>query len=144
MAPVFCASSMDMVSTRTGTFSIIAWFTRRSTSAISSAVIACGWEMSKRVSSAFCSEPFCSTCVPSTSRRALCIKWVTLWLRMMASRTALSTSAQMLSPTFRLPETSVPKCPCTAALIFCVSSTAKRFLPLKIKPTSPTCPPDSA
>ena len=32
------------------------------------------------------SEPFCCTCAPSTSRSALCIRWVALWLRTVLAR----------------------------------------------------------
>ncbi len=41
---------------------------------------------SKRVRSALTKLPFCCTCSPSTSRRALCMMCVTEWLRMVAAR----------------------------------------------------------
>lgn len=114
----FCASSMLIMAALTATLAKMASLTRRSTSAISSAVTAWGWEMSKRVDSAVTKEPFCSTCPPNTSRRALCIRWVALWLRILALRISSSTLAVMLSPTFRRPEVCTPNCPNTTALIF--------------------------
>lgn len=54
----FCASSMLIMAALTATLAKTASLTRRSTSAISSAVTAWGWEMSKRVDSAVTKEPF--------------------------------------------------------------------------------------
>jgi hypothetical protein len=49
------------------------------------------------------SEPFCCTWLPSTSRRALCMRWVAEWLRTVAAREARSTFACTVLPTVSLP-----------------------------------------
>ncbi len=67
--------------------------TLTSTSRICASVIGALWAKSKRVRSASTSEPFCCTCCPSTSRKALCIRWVTLWLRIVRARRSASTRA---------------------------------------------------
>ncbi|MCY1562229.1 hypothetical protein D9M68_995890 [compost metagenome] len=84
------------------------------------------------------SEPFCCTWLPSTSRRALCIRWVALWLRTVAARSARFTLAVTVSPTASVPCSIAPWWPNTSALIFCVSPTVKRAEPLVMTPSSPT------
>ena len=144
MAPVALADSMSITRASVGVLARISAFTRRSISRISAAVTAWLWAKSKRVRSALTSEPFCCTWSPSTSRRALCMMCVTEWLRMVAARSCVSTSACTASPTFRLPDSSTPWWPNTSALILSVSSTAKRAPAVLITPWSPTWPPDSA
>jgi hypothetical protein len=99
---------------------------------------------SKRVRSASTSEPFCCTWAPSTSRSALCIRWVALWLRTVRARLSPSTFAASVSPTRSVPSTTRPWWPETSAWIFCVSSTTKRVVALRSSPVSPTWPPLSA
>jgi hypothetical protein len=81
----------------------ISALTMRSTSRISSAVIGWVWAKSKRVLSGSTCEPFCCTWPPSTSRSALCIRWVAEWLRMVRARASVSTFAVTPLPTLQLP-----------------------------------------
>ena len=87
MAPVVLADSMSITRACVGWLARISALTRASRSR-GSARRSPAWlcVKSKRVLSASTSEPFCCTCSPSTSRSALCIRWVTLWLRMVAWR----------------------------------------------------------
>ncbi|MOA01661.1 hypothetical protein D3C78_1210820 [compost metagenome] len=116
----------------------ISAFTRRSISRIWASVTGALCVKSKRVRSALTRLPFCCTCSPSTSCKALCMMCVTEWLRMVAARSSVFTAADTASPTFRLPVSSVPWWPNTSALIFCVSCTAKRRPSAVIRPSSPT------
>ena len=57
---------------------------------------------------------------PSTSRSALCIRCVALWLRTVFARRSPSTRATKVSPTSSSPSTTRPWWPCTAACTFTV------------------------
>ena len=144
MAPVFWASSKDITLPEVAVFSRISWFTICSILRICSGVIGALCVKSKRVLLASTNEPFCCTCSPNTSRKALCKIWVALWLRMISVLCWTSTSAFRESPTFNSPSSTSPWCPNTSAWILKVSSTAKRTDSLRNSPLSPTCPPDSA
>ncbi|OQC02325.1 MAG: hypothetical protein BWX79_02816 [Alphaproteobacteria bacterium ADurb.Bin100] len=144
MAPVFCADSMSITRAWVGTFITISALTRSSISRIWTSVSGALCVKSKRVRSALTSEPFCCTWPPSTSRSALCIRWVTEWFRTVAPRTRVLTRAATWSPTLSVPSASVPWWPNTSDLIFCVSATSKRADPLTSSPSSPTWPPLSA
>ncbi|MDT4843929.1 hypothetical protein FQZ97_778680 [compost metagenome] len=141
MAPVFWADSRSITRACVGALSRISALTRFSISRICSRVTGALCAKSKRVLSASTSEPFCCTWSPSTSRRALCIRWVTEWLRMVAARRAVSTAALTVSPTFSVPWVCVPWWPNTSALIFCVSSTPNCTPSATSTPWSPTWPP---
>ena len=83
-----------------GIFSKIRLFTNCSTFLSSSSVSLAKWEKSKRKVSGATREPFCSTCVPNTSRKAWCNRWVALWLASAISRDIECTSA--LKGSFKL------------------------------------------
>ena len=144
IAPSFCASSIGSTRAFVAWFSRISALTSASTRRICSAVTGALWAKSKRVRSASTSEPFCCTCSPSTSRSALCIRWVALWLRTVLARRSVSTFAFSTSPMRISPSTMRPSWPTTAAWIFTVSSTRTRATALRSSPVSPTWPPDSA
>ena len=144
MAPVFWADSMSITRAWAWTLAKISAFTLASICAISAAVTGALWAKSNRVLSASTNEPFCCTWVPSTSRKALCIKWVAEWLRTVDSRTAVLTCACTWSLTASVPWVLVPWWANTSALIFWVSATSKVAEPLFNTPWSPTCPPLSA
>ncbi len=76
IAPSFCASSMPIVRAFVGWLSRISALTISSTRRICSSVSGALCAKSKRVLSGSTSEPFCWTCVPSTSRSALCMMCV--------------------------------------------------------------------
>src|SRR5450830_670412 len=144
MAPCLTASSNDMCCALVSWFCRISRLTMASTWAICSAVTGALWLKSKRVLSASTSEPFCATWLPSTSRKALCIRWVAEWLRMVRPRLSSSTRASTWSPTLSEPSASTPWWPNTSAWIFRVSSTWNRPPAPRSTPWSPTWPPDSA
>ena len=127
IAPDFCASSIAITRAcvaRVGQDLGVDHAPRRARSArrVSGAL----WAKSKRVRSALTSEPFCCTCAPSTSRSALCIRCVALWLRTVL-RAALGVDARDdASPTATAPSTTRPWWPCTAAWTLTVSSTTTR------------------
>ena len=144
IAPVFCASSIDISCATVPALPRISALTIASIWRICASVTGALCAKSKRVRSGVTSEPFCCTCVPSTSRSALCIRWVALWLRTMRARRSPSTLAVNTSPTFTAPSTTRPWWPNTSAWIFMVSSMTTRVVPLRSSPESPTWPPDSA
>ena len=144
MAPVFCADSISITRAWVAALLKISAFTIASTLAISASVIGALCTKSKRVLSESTKLPFCCTCSPNISRKALCIKCVAEWLRMVSARDAISTLALTVSPTLSEPVFNTPWCPNTAAWIFCVSSTAKMPLSDFNAPLSPIWPPDSA
>ncbi|CSD27557.1 Uncharacterised protein [Vibrio cholerae] len=74
IAPFAFASSIFMMLVSILWLRRTSWFTKRSTSLISAAVIASRCEKSKRSVSARTREPFCATCSPSTLRSAACNK----------------------------------------------------------------------
>jgi hypothetical protein len=144
IAPVFCACSSGSTRAWVAALARISAFTSASICATSASLTGALCAKSKRVRSAFTSEPFCCTWPPSTSRRALCIRWVTLWLRIVLARCTASTRAANTSPSSTVPSTMRPWWPCTAAWIFTVSSTTTRDRVLRSSPVSPTWPPLSA
>ncbi len=144
IAPVFCASSIGITRAWVAALARISALTRSSTRAICASLIGALCAKSKRVRSAFTSEPFCCTCAPSTSRSALCIRCVTLWLRMVLMRCSASTRATNSSPSSTSPSTMRPWWPNTLACTFSVSSTITRARALRSSPLSPTWPPLSA
>ena len=144
MAPVFCADSISITRACVAWLAIISAFTICSTLATSASVTGTLCTKSKRVFSVSTSEPFCCTCSPNTSRKALCMRWVAEWLRIVLARACVSTLAAIWSPTFKVPVLSTPWWPNTCAWIFCVSSTAKMPSLLRKIPLSPIWPPDSA
>ena len=81
IAPIFCASSMRITRACVAALARISALTSASTCAICASVTGALCAKSKRVRSALTSEPFCCTWAPSTSRSALCIRCVALWLR---------------------------------------------------------------
>ncbi len=99
MAPVFWADSMSITRACVAALATISAFTRCSISRICASVTGALCVKSKRVLSASTSEPFCCTWSPSTSRNALCIRWVTEWLRMVRRAAPGSTWASTASPT---------------------------------------------
>ena len=108
IAPDFCASSSGISSAPVAVLARTSRLTISSTWRISSAVIGAVWAKSKRVFSGSTSEPFCCTWAPSTSRSALCIRWVTEWLRAVAARAATSTLASTPCPTASRPVVTTP------------------------------------
>ncbi len=138
---------MGMTRALVGSFLRISAFTSASTRRISSAVMGALWLKSKRVLSSSTSEPFWWTCVPSTSRNALCMRCVAEWWRMVRARLSRSTLAATVSPSASSPVFTTPWWPKTSGWIFCVSCTSKsvrQVPPLVSSPLSPTWPPDSA
>ena len=73
-------------------------FTRRSTSARSSSVSACGCVKSKRSLSGRTAEPAWRAWSPSTSCSALCRRWVAVWFAIVGKRTAQGTTARTRMP----------------------------------------------
>ena len=144
MAPVALAASMSITRALACALSKISALTLASIAVICASVTGALCAKSKRVRSALTKLPFCCTCSPSTSRRALCIKCVALWLRMVLARMSMLTCADTVSPTFKLPDVSTPWWPNTSALIFCVSCTSNTLPLALMTPSSPTCPPLSA
>ena len=144
IAPVFWACSNDI------TCAVVAWLlsiselTSSSTRNISSRETGAVWAKSKRVLLASTKDPLCWTWEPKTSRKALCMRCVALWLRIIACRFVISTLADSRSLTRMVPSSKMPWWPKTSAWIFKVSSTKKNVCALRISPQSPTCPPDSA
>jgi hypothetical protein len=91
IAPLFCASSSGSTAPARGVgqdLGIDQGLDLRICASVTGAL----WAKSKRVRSALTSEPFCCTCAPSTSRRALCIRWVALWLRTVRARRSALTA----------------------------------------------------
>jgi hypothetical protein len=112
IAPVFCASSSAITRAWVAALARISALTSASTGGSPRRVIGALWAKSKRVLSASTSEPFCCTWAPSTSRRALCIRWVAEWLRTVLARAATSTGRDV-SPTASLPVRTTPWWPNT-------------------------------
>ncbi len=113
-----------------------------STVRISSGVIFWKWEKSNRNTSGETYEPFCSTCLPNTSRNASCIRWVAEWLHSVAVLFSVSIRAVKVASNF----SGSVWVRCTARLFSrFVSNTSIFSPPSEIsQPESPTCPPISA
>ena len=108
IAPLCCASSSAITCAEATALIKISALTIASTRRIWASVTGALWAKSKRVRSALTNDPFCATWSPSTSRRALCIKWVALWLRTVLARCSASTLATKLAPTLSMPSTTRP------------------------------------
>ena len=114
---------------------------RRSTFWISSSVIFWKWEKSKRRNCGETYEPFCSTCVPNTSRSASWSRWVAVWFAAVAWRASLLISAVKTASTFFGSCLVIWTGKLFSRLVSVISITSS---PLYSLPVSPTCPPISA
>ena len=94
MAPIALASAIGTLRCSSRAMALRTFlFASRSTASISSSVIFWKCEKSKRSSVGDTYEPFCSTCVPSTSLSASCNRWVAVWLHDVAKRLSVSIFA---------------------------------------------------
>jgi hypothetical protein len=144
MAPVFCASSIGhhaRFGRGVGDDLVV---DDALDARISSAVTGWVWAKSKRVLSGSTCEPFCCTWSPSTSRSALCIRWVAEWLRAVRRARQGVDLRRDAAADFQAAGAHHAVWPKTLAWIFCVSSTAKMPCTERSSPRSPTWPPDSA
>ena len=122
----------------------MASFTSLSISASWAGVMASKWVKSNRSRSGSTREPAWWTWSPRTFFRAASSRWVALWARMMAFRRSTSMAAVTVSPTLRVPETTLPVCMNLPPLFFWTSVTWNVPLGPWMVPWSPTWPPISA
>mmetsp|Transcript_40443 Transcript_40443/g.89848 ORF Transcript_40443/g.89848 Transcript_40443/m.89848 type:complete len:325 (-) Transcript_40443:1353-2327(-) len=148
VAPAALASSRAMTCVLRGVASDTQMLMRRSTSDTSEGVMGRGRLKSNLSLSNVTSEPCWQVSGPSTRLRADWSRWVAVWCALMRRRSTGSTSAVTCCPTRRDPACTSAVCtnnaPPAAFLTSPTSSSVSASPTTRIRPWSPTWPPDSA